>query len=340
MKISENVPIANLTTIKIGGPARYVIEVESLDDVLEAWRFANKRGLNIFILGDGANVIGRDEGFKGVILQNKMRGIESSYDENGTFLVRGMGGEKWDDIVEFACQSGYSGIEAMSAIPGTLGAAPVQNIGAYGQDISQVIENVEVFDLLTQQFVALSKESLGMGYRRSIFNSGETKGRYFIIAVTLRLRSGNLTPPLYASLQDYVNGHGVTDLSPASIRRMVMEIRASKLPDPAVEPSAGSFFKNIYLTDADADTVEARGVQVWRKPGENKVSAGWLLEECGLKGQVFHGMRVSEKSALVLINQYAKSYEDLARARYEIQQIIQTKFGLVLEQEPVEVPLK
>ena len=186
-----------------------------------------------------------------------------------------------------------------------------------------------------------------MSYRKSIFNSGESVGRYFIYSIVIRLKKGQLNPPFYRSLQAYVDEHQETDFSPTNIARMVREVRNSKLPDPEKIASAGSFFKNIYLTDEEADEAEARGIEVWRNAKEvgpdspekrtNLVNSGWLLEHAGLKGQVFHGMKVSEKAALILINESAETYADLAAARAEIAQIVYDKFGLKIEQEPDEI---
>jgi len=173
-----------------------------------------------------------------------------------------------------------------------------------------------------------------LGYRRSIFNDGGGAGRYFIIAVTVKLQKKELRPPFYTSLQRYVDEHGVSDFSPVSVRRMVMEIRAAKLPDPAVVASAGSFFKNVYLTGEEVAGAEARGIPVW---DGGKVPAGWLIEQAGLKGRELYGFRVSDKAALVLINESASSYADLAKARGAIVDAVQKKFDLRLEQEPVEI---
>lgn len=339
MKIRENVPIAEITTMRLGGDTRFLIDVEKVEEVREAYKLAADRGLPVFILGKGANSIGRDEGFKGVIIRNRMRGIgilES--DEKNETLVKAMGGEQWDDLVEFTTERNLTGIEAMSAIPGTVGAAPVQNIGAYGQDISQVLEAVEVYDSATDEYLTLEIEDLEMGYRKTVFNTGSKKGHYFIIAIILRLRTGQIKPPFYTSLQAFVDENQVTDFSPANIRRIVTEIRDNKLPNPEQLASAGSFFKNIYLDQAAAEEAEDDGILVWKKPGgQYMINTGWLLEEAGLKGQEFHGMVVSDKAALVLINRAAQGYADLAAARAEIRKIIREKFGFELEQEPVEI---
>lgn len=330
--------ISGLTTMRLGGAAKFVLEVETKDDVAEVFRFAEERDLPVWMMGGGANTLGHDEGFPGVVILNRLRGIEITEEHDGEMVLRGMGGEIWDDFVGFACERGYSGIEAMSMIPGTLGAAPVQNIGAYGQDIAQVIEGVEAFDTKTKEFVTLGKGEMRMGYRHTRFNHGEDAGRFFIVAVTVRLRAGSLEPPFYNSLQRYIDEHGETDFSPMNIRRMVSTIRSEKLPDPEKVASAGSFFKNVYVDKTGAEAAEAQGIPLWRNPdGSGKINSGWLIEACGLKGKIMRGIRVSEKAALVLINESAKSYADLAAAREEIVGTVAEKFGMVLEQEPVEM---
>lgn len=336
MKILENVLIANLTTMRLGGATRYAIEVENMEDVPRAYKFARERNLPIFVLGAGANTIGHDEGFPGVIILNRIKGLFIDGD-----IIRGMGGELWDDVVKLACENNLSGIEAMSAIPGTLGAAPVQNIGAYGQEISQVITEVEAYDSYEDKIVTISKVGMGLKYRQSIFNTGENVGRYFIVAVTMQLNANqHLTPPFYNSLQKYIEENHIEDFSPSNIREIVMKIRADKLPDPREIASSGSFFKNVFVDDAEADKAEAAGIPVWRKPGENKINAGWLIDNAGLKGAEFNGMRVNPKASLVLINDHAKSYADLAVAREKIRDMVKRKFGYELEQEPVEIVVK
>lgn len=374
LKIEENVPIRNLVTMRIGGPARFVITVTSKEEIPEAFQFAKERNLPVCVLGGGANTFAKDEGFNGVIILDRIMGIsevknpegESSEDkisggenpegkssegkspESGDIAYfKAYGGEQWDDLVTYVSERGYSGIEAMAGIPGTAGAAPVQNIGAYGQEVTQVIVSVDAYDTKTGEFVVIPASEMKMSYRKSIFNSGKNVGRYFIYATTVCVKKGQLNPPFYRSLQAYVDEHHETDFSPLNIARMVKEVRNSKLPDPEKIASAGSFFKNVYLTDEEADEAEARGIQVWRNAKEvgpdspekrtNLVNSGWLLEEAGLKGKVFHGMKVSEKAALILINEDAKTYADLAAAREEIANIVFEKFGFRIEQEPDEI---
>lgn len=359
LKIEENVPIRNLVTMRIGGPARFVITVTSKEEIPEAFQFAKERNLPVCVLGGGANTFAKDEGFDGVIILDRIMGIseverpegkrsDGESSEGGDIAYfKAYGGEQWDDLVTYVSERGYSGIEAMAGIPGTAGAAPVQNIGAYGQEVTQVIVSVDAYDTKTGEFVVIPASEMKMSYRKSIFNSGENVGRYFIYATTVRVKKGQLNPPFYRSLQAYVDEHHETDFSPLNIARMVKAVRNSKLPDPEKIASAGSFFKNVYLTDEEADEAEAHGIQVWRNAKEvgpdspekrtNLVNSGWLLEEAGLKGKVFHGMKVSEKAALILINEDAKTYADLAAAREEIANIVFEKFGFRIEQEPDEI---
>lgn len=359
VKVNENILISSLTTMRLGGPARYVLEVENPTDVSDAYFFAQQQNLPTFVLGYGANTIGRDEGFNGVIIINRMRGItevngqnsalenhkpgrvpssvsEKAKSDHLSYVIKIMGGEYWDNVVEYACKRGLTGIEALSKIPGLIGAAPVQNIGAYGQEIADTLVSIEVFDSATNTFKTLSKSDLNFSYRKSILNTTE-KNRYFVISVTLELQEGQMSRPFYNSIEQYIEANNCTDFSPQGIRQIVSAIRADKLPDPLEKASSGSFFKNIYLTNEEADAAEDKGYPVHRGKDGNKINSGWFIERAGLKGKLLHGMRVNEKAALVLINESAQSYQDLAKARSEIINTVYDKFGYWLEQEPEEI---
>lgn len=375
MRISENILISSLTTMRLGGPAKYVIEVEQPSEIPEAYSFAAMNGLPTFILGYGANTIGHDEGFNGVIIINRMRGIteesitsaggasnnslsegvadmegfprssrreepwEGNVRQDPLHIIKIMGGEYWDDVVAYACERGLTGIEALSRIPSLTAAAPVQNIGAYGQEIADTLDSIEAYDTTAGTFVTLTKADLQFSYRHSILNTTK-QGRYFVISITLNLKPGQMSRPFYDSIEHYIDEHHITDFSPASIRAIVSAIRASKLPDPADKASAGSFFKNIYLNDAEADIAESKGYPIYRSKNGNKLNSAWLIEQAGLKGQLLHGIRVSNQAPLVLINESATSYTDLAAARTEIVNKVYDKFGYWLEQEPVEITNK
>ena len=353
--------------MRLGGPARYVIEAESPEEVPEAFAFAQSRNLPTFILGGGANTIGRDEGFDGVIIINHMRGIqellhkqavtsmlhervtdlEEAPHENRTgedevqqdplkTTIKVMGGEIWDDVVQYTVNKGLTGIEALSKIPGLASAAPVQNIGAYGQEVADTLTELYAYDTKTNSFCTLSHSDLQFSYRKSILNTTD-KGRYFVISITLALAKGQMPRPFYNSIEKYIEDNSITDFSPQGIRTIVSTIRTNKLPDPKDKASSGSFFKNIYLNESEAKAAEAKGYPVHHGKDGHKINSGWLIEQAGLAGQLLYGMRVSSTAALVLINESATSYQDLARARDEIRNQVHAKFGYWLEQEPVEI---
>lgn len=317
--------------MRLGGPARYVLEVEKPEEIPDAYGFAKTYNLPTFVLGGGANTIGHDEGFNGVVIINRMRGISAE-----STIIKAMGGELWDDVVEFSTERGLTGIEGLSKIPGLAGAAPVQNIGAYGQEVADTLTEVDVYDPVTDKFLTLPKADLNFSYRKSILNT-TAKNRYFVISITLNLKSGQMPRPFYNSIERYIEAHNITDFSPKSIRNIVSAIRADKLPDPLTTPSAGSFFKNIYLNEEEAEAARDKDYPVYKSKDEYKINSGWFIEQAGLKGQLFHGFRVSDKAPLVLINESATSYNDLVKARDEIVAKVYDKFGYWLEQEPVEL---
>lgn len=335
MRVNENILISSLTTMRLGGPARYVLEIERPEEIPDAYGFATTYNLPVFVLGYGANTIGHDEGYNGVIIINRMHGINTEETDTGTKLTI-MGGEYWDDIVAYTCNQGLTGIEALSKIPGLAGAAPVQNIGAYGQEIADTLESIEVYDTASNTFKTLTHNDLGFSYRKSILNTTE-QNRYFVISITLALQKGQMAGPFYRSIEKYASDHNLSDFSPQGIRNVVSAIRKDKLPDPLEKASSGSFFKNIYLTDSEAETAEAKGYPVYRGKDGNKINSGWLIEKAGFSGKLIHGMRISDKASLVLINESAKSYTDLAKARDEIVGTIYDTYGYWLEQEPVEI---
>jgi UDP-N-acetylmuramate dehydrogenase len=334
--MQEDVPIKDLTTMKVGGPARFVQEITSVKQLSAAYQFARERELPVWVMGDGANTLGRDEGFPGLVLLSRLRGITVRTAGN-ELLAKAAAGEELDHLVEQVTERGYTGMEGLTAVPGTVGAAPVQNVGAYGQTIADTLVSVEVFDTKTNKTKVIPRAACKFGYRESIFNTGEAVGRYFILAVHFKLKKGQMKPPFYMSLSTYLELHNITEYTPATIRAAVAAVRAEKMPDVKREPSAGSFFKNVYLSDFEAARARAKGVQVWQENGKNVVPSGWLIEQAGLKGQIFHGFRVSDKAALILINEGGGDYADLARARAEISAAVEEKFGYKLEQEPMEI---
>ena len=339
MEIHTNIPLKNYTTMRLGGNARFMTEVHTPEEAAEVYRNAKSQQLPVFVLGGGSNLIVRDEGFNGLVIRNRIPGFEIIEDQASHTIIRIGAGENWDEVVKRTVEMNLTGIEAMSAIPGTAGAAPVQNVGAYGQEIADTLISLDAYDSQTDRFVTLQNADCGFSYRHSIFR-GDAAGRYVIVSITIKLYKTAPQPPFYKAIEDYFAAHNITLFTPQIIRDAVIAIRADKLPDPTVTPNTGSFFKNAIvedwqLTDLRKDYPD---IPTYDMPdGTFKVPTGWLIEQTGLKGTTLHGMRVHDKNALVLINESATSYEDLANARDEIIGSVRDKFRITITQEPLEI---
>ena len=339
MDVMTNISLKQYTTMKLGGEARYMATADSASDVVSLYRNARKENLPIFVLGGGSNVITHDEVFEGIVLLNKIKGFEVISETDETTDVKIGAGEVWDEVVEKAIGLGLQGIEAMSGIPGTAGAAPVQNVGAYGQEIADTLISLEAYDSKTDTIVIIPADECNFSYRNSIFRDKE-KGRYCILNITLRLNKAEPKPPYYASLQRYIDENDIREVNLSVIRVAVLNIRSEKLPDPAELPSAGSFFKNALVEKWKLEELqkEYSDIPNYAMPdGRYKIPTGWLIDKAGLRGYRSHGMRVYEKNALVLVNDSATGYDDLAAIREEIVQIVFDKFGIKIEQEPLEL---
>lgn len=339
MELHENIPLKNYTTMRLGGNARYMVDVRSSDDITAVVAVAAEKQLPLFVMGGGSNTIARDEGFAGIVMRNKIMGIEVVADDPSQTSLQIGGGENWDELVEKTVQANLSGIEALSKIPGTVGAAPVQNIGAYGQEVADVITAVEAYDITQNRLVNLTPQDCGFRYRHSIFR-GEAAGRFVITRLTIRLTKNAPQPPFYAALQTYFDDNNITIFTPQAIREAVSIIRADKLPDPAQLPNSGSFFKNAIVDSWLRDEILKKypDMPSYDMPEKQyKIPTGWLIQQTGLRGQTLHGMKIHDKNALVLINESANSYADLAAARSEIQTAVRDKFRISIEQEPLEL---
>lgn len=339
MQIHTDIPLKNYTTMRLGGNARFMTDIHSADDIAQLCQQAAAQNLPIFILGGGSNTIVHDEGFAGIVARNRIMGYEIIDDQPGTTTIRVGAGENWDDTVKRTVDAGLSGIEALSAIPGTVGASPVQNIGAYGQEVADTIVSLDAYDMSTDQLVTLDNEACGFSYRHSIFR-GDQAGRYCITSVTFQLSKTAPQPPFYAAVEQYFAEHNVTIFTPDAVRQAVMEIRKNKLPDPAELPNAGSFFKNAVIDDwLYQELIQTYpDMPSYDMPEHrHKIPTGWLIEQTGLKGQQIGSMRVHDKNALVLINVSASTYEELRHARETIKDAVRDKFRIEIEQEPLEL---
>lgn len=337
--IKTNIPLSTLTTMHLGGNASYVAEITTTDELQQLYQNAKKIDQAVYILGGGSNLIATDAGFAGVIAHIAIPGIEIIEDTPTTTTIKVGAGVIWDDLVRFSVDKQLTGIDAMSGIPGTVGAAPVQNIGAYGQEVADTLQSLEAYNIASDTFVTLAAAECGFSYRHSIFRGSE-QGKYVITSVTFKLFKAAPQPPFYDSLQRLFDQQKVTEFTAQGVRDGVLSIRRDKLPDPTLLPNAGSFFKNAIVEQWQVDELLKTYPDMPTYPmGEKnvKIPAGWLIEQCGLKGEVFNGMKVHEANAVVLINQSATSYADLASAREEIIGAVRDKFRITLTQEPLEL---
>jgi UDP-N-acetylmuramate dehydrogenase len=346
MVILENVALGPLTTFKVGGPARYFTEPKTATELVEAVQFAHSRNLPLFVLGGGSNLVISDAGWSGLVLRVAVCGIEER-NENGKTLFEVGAGEPWDRFVTRAVARNCAGIECLSGIPGSVGGTPIQNVGAYGQEVAETIDSVLALDLRDGQIRELCAQACGFCYRTSIFNSTE-RGRYIILRVTYCLTPGGEPRIQYADLKKHFAGFQQTP-SLTSTREAVRRIRASKamLITPGDEDcrSAGSFFKNPVLA-ADqyhdlAKRATAKGLQVPSYPAldsQRKVSAAWLVEYSGFsKGYHSGRVGISRKHALAIVNRGEATAADIVALKEHIQQRVEQLWGIDLEPEPVFV---
>ncbi len=328
-----------MTTMKLGGNASYVADITTRDELRQVYLNAKKINQPIYVIGGGSNLIVKDEGFEGVIVHMQIPGITQLEEDKDTTTIQAGGGVEWDELVRFAVERNLTGIEGMSGIPGTAGAAPVQNIGAYGQELADTLISLEAYDIEKDAFVVLAASDCDFSYRHSIFR-GSAEGKYVISSITLKLYKSAPQPPFYDSLQRHFDNNDATSFTAESVRSAVLAIRSEKLPDPKVLPSAGSFFKNPIVENWQAEEIRKTYVDMPTYPMDDKhmkIPAGWLIEQCDLKGQAIDGIRVYEGNAVVLVNESANSYENLLSAKNEITNTVRDTFRISLIQEPLEL---
>ncbi len=359
-KIQQKVSLAPFTTLQIGGPARYFLKAETEQHVLEGFEFAEKNDLAVFVLGGGSNVLISDSGFEGLVLQTALRGIsperrlpacnasEGREDSSLSVQITVQAGENWDPFVEYCINQNFAGVECLSGIPGFIGGTPVQNVGAYGQEVSETIVNVRVYDRKMNEIRDLANAECGFTYRTSIFNTVE-RDRYVVLAVTYELRPNGKPKLVYKDLKDYfAERRAGSEITLKQTRDAVLEIRRSKSMvidegDPNSR-SAGSFFKNpivsrerfaeiagiaaeLELGDVPKFTVDEASV---------KIPAAWLIERSAFyKGYRLGNAGISTKHSLAIVNLGGATAAEIIALKEEIQLKVGRKFGMDLVPEPV-----
>ncbi len=349
--VEENVPLAQLTTLGVGGPALFLLRATSEEQITGGLRFARERGCPVFILGGGSNLVVSDSGFPGLVLKIELSGVRIAREPAGV-RATAAAGEEWDPFVQRCVDGNLGGIECLSGIPGTVGGTPVQNVGAYGQDVGEVILRVRVLDRDSDSVTELSNAECRFAYRASIFNTA-ARDRYIILSVDFQLRPGGKPTILYRDLQSYFSGRSRIP-SIREVREAVLQIRDSKGmtlrergPD---SKSAGSFFKNPFVSPEQLASIEekarASGIlaafeRIPRFPapsGEEKLSAAWLIEGAGFhRGYTRGRAGISRKHTLAIVNLGGASAQEILDLMRLIQKRVRVIFDVQLEPEPIFV---
>jgi UDP-N-acetylmuramate dehydrogenase len=345
LNIQEQYSLSNLTTFRIGGAADYFVSVSSLEELKEALKYAEEKSLPILIMGSGSNMLVSDAGFRGVVIDVNIKGVEFTENEQ-TVEVKAQAGEIWDEVVALAVFRELWGIENLSNIPGKVGGFPVQNVGAYGQEAALVIKSVEVYDLADSEVKTFSNEDCGFEYRQSNFNT-IWKNKFVILSVTMALSKQPKPNLSYVDLQKYFQNNSNPSL--AEIRQAIIEIRKNKFPDLSELGCAGSFFKNLILTPgqylelketitknfspevvARLEEIKYRFVQI----KSIKIPAAFLIDICGLKGQQLGGAKLWEKQPLVIVNTGTATATDVLGLYERVCKTVFEKTGMSLDHEP------
>jgi UDP-N-acetylmuramate dehydrogenase len=340
LHIDENVLLAPLTTIGIGGPARYFARAKSIDEIREGLDWAKRASQPLFIMAGGSNLLISDEGFKGLVLHIDLRGIVVEDDDDFASATVAAG-EQWDPFVAMAVDNGWAGIECLSGIPGSVGATPIQNVGAYGQEVSETIIGVEVLDRQTGSVKTLNTAECRFGYRSSLFKNYERE-RYVVLSVTFRMKVGGEASVRYPELKRYLDERTESDRDLRSVRHAVIAIRKRKGmvidPKDADTRSDGSFFMNPVIGAADFERFKMRAEGAPNFPnadGTVKLSAAWLIEHAGFnKGFVHGNVGLSSKHTLAVINRGGGTAREVLELVRMVQERVRQTFGIEIYPEP------
>lgn len=334
MKLEENFSLKNFNTFNVDINAKFYVEVESTESIVELKSYKQFRDLPILFLGQGSNIL-FTKNFDGLVVKLISKGIKIVDESKDFVFVNAQAGELWNDLVSFCIEKEFYGIENLSLIPGTVGAAPIQNIGAYGVELQDVFESLEGFDLNTKEKVKFDKSQCGFEYRNSIFKT-ELKNQFLISSVTLKLKKQKSFSLNYRAFQEFNSEKGNADITIKEVSDLVKRIRLSKLPDQTKLGNAGSFFKNPEVDKkkfAELKSVFNDLVFFNVDNSKYKIPAGWLIEKCGFKGKRIGSVGTYHKQALVLINLGGAKGSEIKNFSEQIQKAVDKKFGIELTPE-------
>ena len=337
--LTENAPLASRNTLRVNARARLLAELRDAAKLPELLDFPAVRQAPLLVLGEGSNLLLAGD-FDGTVLAMATRGVQVEQDGD-VARIAVAAGERWDDFVRWSLGQGFAGLENLILIPGTVGAAPIQHIGAYGTEVAELIESVEAWDTKERRVAQLARATCAFGYRDSLFK--HEPGRYIVTAVRFALPRTRELRLDYAGIREELARMGVDKPAPFHVAEAVVRLRTRKLPDPAVIGNAGSFFKNPIVDTAQAETLKREHPELpaWPQPdGRSKLSAAWLIEAAGLKGSRDGDAGISNRHALVLVNHGHASGSELWAFAQHVIATVQAKFGVRLEPEPVVVGVR
>jgi len=333
LQIQENVSLKNFNTFGIDVSARYFVEIAHEDELVELFADPQWQHTERLVLGGGSNLLLVDD-FNGLVIRMNIRGIEHRISHKDVFVEAG-GGEVWNDLVNFCVARQYAGIENLSLIPGSVGASPIQNIGAYGVELKDTFVSCKAFEISTGTFKTFTKADCKFGYRESVFKN-ELKGSYIIVSVKFHL---SLIPNIntqYGAIGQELASRGITSPTIKDVSQVVSHIRVSKLPDPSTIGNAGSFFKNPLISVDEFKAIQSKFPDVVNYPGGDgqvKLAAGWLIEQCGWKGKTVGNTGTWKNQALVLVNHGGATGQEVYSFSSQIIDSVYTKFGVMLQRE-------
>lgn len=334
IRILENISLKNFNTFGVEAKARYFVAISCYDELKSLIRERKPAEKKLLIMGGGSNLLFTGD-FNGWILRNEIKGIEIVEDTDKHVLVKVGGGENWSDFVDSTVDNGWQGLENLSLIPGTAGAAPVQNIGAYGVEQKDAFVSLEACNLITGKICMYNRSECNFGYRSSLFKTTE-KGKWFVLNIIYRLQKKPELNLSYAPLRKVFEGKPAEQITIKAVCDAVKSIRRSKLPDPQTLGNAGSFFKNPVVRQEEFNRLQRQFPKIpfYRLENRNvKIPAGWLIEQCGWKGKRMGNTGIHHQQALVIVNLGGATGEEILQMANTIQYDVSQQFGIVLEPE-------
>lgn len=333
LQIQENVSLKNFNTFGIDVFAKYFVEISDPNELIELFSDPQWLQMERLVLGGGSNMLFKKD-FDGLVIRMNIRGIDHRISHNDVVVVAGAG-EVWNDLVNYCVNHEYAGLENLSLIPGSVGASPIQNIGAYGVELQDVFLTCNAFEIASGTFKTFTKEDCRFGYRDSVFKA-DVKGQYIIVSVKFHLSLVADTKLHYGAIKDELAKRQITSPTIKDVSEVVSHIRVSKLPDPSTIGNAGSFFKNPVIPVDEFKAIQSYFPEIVNYPagdGEVKLAAGWMIEQCGWKGKVVGNTGTWKNQALVLVNHGGATGEEVYSLSSQIIDSVYSKFGVTLERE-------